>query len=209
MPPRLRQTDEEARQRLRSVAGTDLPRLRQRASTHTTAARSGRSLRAPGGPGPIRPHRRRCRASPGMATRRPGAGFEHIYLHNVGRNQQEFIEVFGERVPRVKVSSNWFSTALVMSSAMVRSPQPPVCPWSLRDMLVARETKTLVCAYRISASVPHILVGADARPVMLAQREHLAFRRVLDLPVSPSRLSRPRPPIPTPRRGSRSRASRG
>jgi probable non-F420 flavinoid oxidoreductase len=25
-------------------------------------------------------------------------GFEHIYLHNVGRNQREFIEVFGERV---------------------------------------------------------------------------------------------------------------
>ncbi|MBW3633943.1 MAG: TIGR03885 family FMN-dependent LLM class oxidoreductase [Chloroflexi bacterium] len=25
-------------------------------------------------------------------------GFEHVYLHNVGRNQQEFIEVFGERV---------------------------------------------------------------------------------------------------------------
>jgi coenzyme F420-dependent glucose-6-phosphate dehydrogenase len=25
-------------------------------------------------------------------------GFEQIYLHNVGRNQQEFIEVFGERV---------------------------------------------------------------------------------------------------------------
>ena len=25
-------------------------------------------------------------------------GFEHLYLHNVGRNQREFIEVFGERV---------------------------------------------------------------------------------------------------------------
>jgi predicted esterase len=25
-------------------------------------------------------------------------GFQNIYLHNVGRNQQEFIEVFGERV---------------------------------------------------------------------------------------------------------------
>ncbi|MGE3799158.1 MAG: N5,N10-methylene tetrahydromethanopterin reductase, partial [Thermomicrobiales bacterium] len=25
-------------------------------------------------------------------------GFERVYLHNVGRNQQEFIQVFGERV---------------------------------------------------------------------------------------------------------------
>ena len=25
-------------------------------------------------------------------------GFTHIYLHNVGRNQQEFIEAFGARV---------------------------------------------------------------------------------------------------------------
>jgi coenzyme F420-dependent glucose-6-phosphate dehydrogenase len=25
-------------------------------------------------------------------------GFERIYLHNVGRNQQEVIEIFGERV---------------------------------------------------------------------------------------------------------------
>jgi coenzyme F420-dependent glucose-6-phosphate dehydrogenase len=25
-------------------------------------------------------------------------GFEHLYLHNVGKNQREFIEAFGERV---------------------------------------------------------------------------------------------------------------
>jgi len=32
-------------------------------------------------------------------------GFDDIYLHNVGRNQTEFIKVFGEQVlPRLKLS---------------------------------------------------------------------------------------------------------
>jgi alkanesulfonate monooxygenase SsuD/methylene tetrahydromethanopterin reductase-like flavin-dependent oxidoreductase (luciferase family) len=32
-------------------------------------------------------------------------GFDEIYLHNVGRNQPEFIQAFGERVlPRLKVT---------------------------------------------------------------------------------------------------------
>jgi len=32
-------------------------------------------------------------------------GFDEIYLHNVGRNQAEFIRTFGEQVlPRLKLS---------------------------------------------------------------------------------------------------------
>jgi hypothetical protein len=32
-------------------------------------------------------------------------GFEEIYLHNVGRNQREFIATFGEKVlPSLKLS---------------------------------------------------------------------------------------------------------
>jgi coenzyme F420-dependent glucose-6-phosphate dehydrogenase len=32
-------------------------------------------------------------------------GFDGIYLHNVGRNQAEFISVFGEKVlPRLRLS---------------------------------------------------------------------------------------------------------
>ena len=29
-------------------------------------------------------------------------GFDEVYVHNVGRNQEEFIRAYGERVPKLR-----------------------------------------------------------------------------------------------------------
>ena len=101
-------------------------------------------------------------------------GFDEIHLHNVGRNQEEFIAAFGEKVL-------------------------PAAPPGLGEISRSNQARTRAV---ISISPAAISVGADSAAILSiahsTERQWPTVRLLLDAPRHAERQTRPPSPAPPP-----------